>query len=95
MASTKLVGPVVSDMRIAAAVERAIAIDNEGEPVILDQGAYRRIQLPGTCRLTQASLEEELGEAFTLSELERVMPSFSGRIRVSEDEIVWYLEGTR
>lgn len=93
MTSPKLVGPVVSDMRIADAVAQAIATDNGDQPVIVDRGAYRRIQLPGMCRLTQASLEAALGEPITLTALEQVMPSFSGRITVSDDEIVWYLEG--
>ena len=92
---TRYVGPVISDSRVADAVIRAIATDNGQEPVLEDRGAYVRIQLPKVCRLTQASLDEELGEEFPLAGFESVMPSFAGRIKVTEDEIVWYLEENR
>jgi toluene monooxygenase system protein D len=89
---TRYVGPIISDSRVAEAVARAIATDNGQAPRLEDRGAYVRIGLPRSCRLTQASLEEELGETYTLAGLESVMPSFAGRIRVTDDEIVWYLE---
>lgn len=89
---TRYVGPIISDSRIAEAVARAIATDNGEPPVLEDRGGYVRIGLPATCRLTHASLVEELGEDMPLSGLERVMPSFAGRIRVTDEEITWYLE---
>lgn len=90
---TKMVGPVISDSRVAEAIVRAIATDNDQEPLVLDRGAYVRIGLPGTCRLTQATLDDELGDGeLRVTAFENVMPSFAGRINVSEEEIVWYLE---
>jgi toluene monooxygenase system protein D len=89
------VGPIISDSRVAEAVARAIATDSGAAPVLEDRGAYVRIQLPRTCRLTQASLEEELGEEMPLSSFESVMPSFAGRIKVTDEEIIWYLEENR
>jgi toluene monooxygenase system protein D len=91
---TRYVGPIISDSRVAEAVARAIATDNGQEPLLEDRGAYVRIGLPKTCRLTQASLDDELGGDLALSAFESVMPSFAGRIKVSDDEIIWYLEET-
>jgi toluene monooxygenase system protein D len=90
--NTRLVGPVVTNARIGAAAVRAIATDTGQQPLVQDRGAYLRIQVPLRARMTHASLEEELGEEMPLSAFEQVMPSFAGRIKVSDDEIVWYLE---
>ncbi|HWV84149.1 MAG TPA: MmoB/DmpM family protein [Capillimicrobium sp.] len=89
---TRLVGPAITDPRIADAVARAIATDTGAEPVIDSRGGYLRVQLPLRARMTQASLEEELGVDMPLARFEQHMPSFAGRIKVSDDEIVWYLE---
>ena len=61
-------------------------------PRFEDRGAYVRIGLPSQCRLTQESLDEELGGELPISAFETVMPSFAGRIKVTDDEIIWYLE---
>lgn len=90
--TTRFVGPIISDTRIGEAVARAVATDNDSAPIVEDRGAYCRIQLPTMCRLTRATLEEELGEEMPLTSLEGVMPSFGGRIRMTDNEIVWYLE---
>ncbi|UGS37217.1 MmoB/DmpM family protein [Capillimicrobium parvum] len=92
---TRYVGPIISDQRVAEAVARAIATDNGQAPKFEDRGAYVRIGLPTSCRLTQASLDEELGGELRISAFESVMPSFAGRIKVSDDEIIWYLEETK
>lgn len=92
--SGKLVGPVISDGEIADALIYAIEQDNDGkEPLVEDHRGYVRIHLPRYCRVTQASLEEALGRPFKLAQLENAMPSFAGRIKYGDDEIVWYLEG--
>lgn len=93
--SVRFVGPVISDARLAEAVARAIETDTGQAPVLEDRGAYVRIQVPTTCRMTQASLADELGEEFPLAGFESVMPSFAGRIKVTDEEIVWYLEENR
>ncbi len=84
-------GPVISNSHVAEAVARAIATDNGQTPTFDDRGAYVRIGLPSECRLTQQSLDEELGGELRISAFESVMPSFAGRIKVTDDEIVWYL----
>lgn len=88
----RLVGPTVTDPRIAEAVAGAIATDTGVEPVIDSRGGYLRVQTPMRARMTQASLEDELGMDMPLANFEKYMPSFAGRIKVGDDEIVWYLE---
>lgn len=93
--SAKLVGPVIRGMdgelcdAVAAAVER----DNpDSEVYIDDQGGYVRINVPQRCVLTRATLEDELGRSFPLSQLEPALASFAGRVDTAEDRFVWYLE---
>jgi len=82
----------VSNTRVGEAAVRAIATDTGQEPFVENRGAYLRIQVPVRARMTQASLAEELGEEMPLAAFEQVMPSFAGHIKVSDQEIVWYLE---
>ena len=91
----KMVGPVVRglDGALADAVIEAIQIDNPDVDVdVDDQGGYIRIGTPQRCVLTRATLEESLGRTFQLHQLEPSLAGFAGRMTVSDDEIVWYLE---
>ncbi|MGC5564111.1 MmoB/DmpM family protein [Streptomyces sp. FR-108] len=91
----KLVGPVIRglDGDLAEAVAAAIEQDNpEAQVVVDDQGGYVRISVPRRCVLSRASLEEELGRTFRLSELEPALAAFAGRLMQTEDQLVWYLE---
>ncbi|WP_396932087.1 MmoB/DmpM family protein [Mycolicibacterium sp.] len=91
----KLVGPVLRgvDGELADAVVSAIEIDNEGADVrVDDQGGYIRVSVPQRCVLTRKTLEEELGRDFPLSDLEPALSGFAGRLKQTDDEIIWYLE---
>ncbi len=91
----KMVGPVVRGMdgELADALIEAIENDNPGADVTIDDRAgYIRISVPQRCRVTRASLEEALGRDFELSELEPALSAFAGRMRLTDDEIEWYLE---
>lgn len=91
----KMVGPVMRgfDTELAEAVIAAIEIDNpESEVTVDDQGGYIRIAVPGTCRITKTTLEEELGRPFQLHQLEPSLASFAGRMKTTDDEMTWYLE---
>lgn len=95
VADDKLVGPIVRgvDGDIAEAVAAAIEDDNpDSEVLVEDAGGYVRIAVQQSCRLTRSSMEEELGYSFPLSMLEPALASFAGRMQVSDDEIIWYLE---
>ncbi len=91
----KMVGPVIRglDANLADAVITAIETDNPGEDIVVDdQGGYIRIGVPQRCRVTRASLEDALGRTFRLSELEPTLAGFAGRMKLTDDEVVWYLE---
>jgi hypothetical protein len=91
----KMVGPVVRgmDAELAEAVIEAVEIDNPDSQVqIDDRGGYIRISVPQRCRLTQASLEEALGRPFPLAQLEPSLSAFAGRMNLTDDEVVWYLD---
>jgi toluene monooxygenase system protein D len=93
--NVKMVGPVVRglDTNLADAVISAIEVDNpDAEVLVDDQGGYIRIATPGVCRLTRASLEDALGRTFRLHQLEPQLAGFAGRMKLTDDEVVWYLE---
>ncbi|MEI6372673.1 MAG: MmoB/DmpM family protein [Actinomycetes bacterium] len=91
----KYVGPVVRgfDPDLADAMIAAIEEDNPGREVIVDdRGGYIRVSVSQECRLTRASLVDALGRDFALSELEPSLSGFAGRMRLDENEVIWYLE---
>jgi toluene monooxygenase system protein D len=91
--STKLVGPVVRNQEMADALIAAIEQDNpDAEVYVEDRGGYIRIHTQKYCRVTRKSLEAALGRSCPLSQIEPELATFAGRIRSSDDEIVWYLE---
>ena len=93
MSREKLVGPVLNDEEMADVVIAAAERDNpDVELFIEDQGGYIRIHTPWKFRLTRKSIEEELDRPFQLSELEPFLAAFAGRMKVSDDELVFYLE---
>jgi toluene monooxygenase system protein D len=92
---TKMVGPVIRgmDANLADAVIDAIEVDNpDAEVLVDDQGGYIRIGTPNVCRLTRASLEEALGRTFQLHQLEPQLAGFAGRMKLTDDDVVWFLE---
>lgn len=93
--NSRLVGPIVRgvDADVAEAVANAIEDDNpDAEVSVEDAGGYVRISVPRYCRVTRASIEGELGRDFPLSTLEPALAGFAGRMKVSDDEVIWYLE---
>lgn len=91
----KMVGPVIrgADADLADAVIEAIEADNPGEEVLVeDAGGYIRISVPQRCRLSRASLETALGYSFELSKLELSLSAFAGRMKATDDDVLWYLE---
>lgn len=86
------VGPVLRMSDTIPAVLQAIEDDNPGAEIeTIDRGAYVRIQSPVRMRVTRDSIEQHLGRAFEMRELESLMSAFAGRIETGTDEIVWYL----
>ena len=87
--TSESVGPVLIAGDAADEVVRAIRASNP-DVVVQSRGAYVRVMAPGCCLLRRAAIERESGQPFRLpGDLERIMPSFSGFFRVSEEEAVW------
>jgi hypothetical protein len=83
------VGPVLSKGPRAAAVVAAIRELNVGAEV-LDRGAYLRVSVPRVCTVTRQAIERHSGEPFAFPcDLEMIMPSFKGRLSLSDDVAVW------
>ena len=83
------VGPVLLAGPAADSVVAAIRELNAGVEVV-DRGSYLRVWCPRRCRVTRAVVERHRGAPFNLPvDLEAVMPSFKGRLSMSEEEVCW------
>ena len=83
------VGPVLTRVPLA---EVLIAVIRAHHPdaVVIDRGAYLRVQVPGRCQLRRIDVEALLGRGFALpADLEEVMPSFAGSLSITDDEVLW------
>jgi toluene monooxygenase system protein D len=83
------VGPVLLAGRVAEAVVEAIRKQNPGVR-ILARGSYLRVAVANRCEVSTGAIEALLGEPFRLpDDLERVMPSFRGRLSLTEAHACW------
>jgi toluene monooxygenase system protein D len=83
------VGPVLIAGRVADAIVAAIRKQNPGVRVS-SRGSYLRVSVPDRCAFHGREVEHILGDRFRLpQDLERVMPSFRGRMALSEDVASW------
>jgi hypothetical protein len=83
------VGPVLQASELGRAVVSAILELNPGAEVI-DRGAYYRVLVAGRCSLTRDAVERIIGCAFVLpADLERLMPSFAGRLSFAGGAVHW------
>ena len=86
---TPRVGPVLTTTPAARAVAVAIQKAQPGA-VIEDHQGYLRVLAERPCTVTRAAIEAELGERFELpGDLERIMPSFRGRLSLTHDQVTW------
>jgi toluene monooxygenase system protein D len=83
------VGPVLQLTPFAEAVVEAIRDEND-HVVVQDEGAYLRVLVPGVCRLSRAALQAVTGQEVQFpGDLELVMSSFTGVIRLTDEVAVW------
>jgi hypothetical protein len=83
------VGPVFQKSAVADAMIAAIRQLNQNVKV-QDRGAYTRVSVLGRCVLRRQAAEQHLGRPLKFpSDLEKVMPSFEGRLRVDEEAAEW------
>ena len=86
------VGPVLIGRPGGHAVLAAIRRLNPSAE-IHDRGSYIRVLAPRRCMVTRRAIEDILGQSFDFrAELEIMMPSFKGRMRLDDDEAVWTFE---
>jgi nitrite reductase/ring-hydroxylating ferredoxin subunit len=91
-AANDLVGPVLIAGEVGRAVVDAIRALNP-TVTVHDRGAYLRVLVPGRCTVTRATIERALDRPIVLrAELEQVMPSFTGRLTLDDDEAAWSFE---
>ena len=85
-------GPVLTGHHRAQAVLEAIRRLNPSVE-ILNRGSYIRVLAPRRCLVTRSAVEDILRQPFDFrAELEIMMPSFKGRMRLDDDEAVWTFE---
>lgn len=88
-ATDRRVGPVLHATPFAHVVAAVIEDENDGV-VVRDEGAYLRVLAPGTCRLSRAALEAATGPALRFpGDLEVVMSSFTGVLKLTDDDVRW------
>ena len=87
--SARHVGPVLSTGLRADAIVAAIREENVTVSVQTHAG-YLRVLVPERCRVTAVAIERALGGPFVLPrDLEQIMPSFKGRMRLDHECAVW------
>jgi len=87
------VGPVLQATPFAQVIAAAIMEDND-DVIVSDRGGYLRVLAPRVCRLSRATVEAATGSPVRFpGELEGVMSSFAGRMRLTEHGAVWWLAG--
>lgn len=85
------VGPVLQNNDTARAVIAAIQELNSSV-ILIDRGSYIRVTVPLRCIVTRQSIEKHLNAPFVMqADLERIMPSFKGFFKLSEDAASWEL----
>jgi hypothetical protein len=83
------VGPVLLAGRVADAIVAAIRKQNAGVRITV-RGSYVRVAVVRRCEVSARVIEDVLGERFRFpGDLERVMPSFRGKLSLSEEQASW------
>jgi hypothetical protein len=83
------VGPVLISGLCAEAVVSAIRSENDAVQV-RTQAGYLRVLVPERCSVSASAIESALGRPFVLPrDLEQIMPSFKGKLRVDQTSAVW------
>jgi hypothetical protein len=87
------VGPVLLATPFAEAVVAAIREEND-DVLVRHEAAYLRVLVPEVCRLSCSAVRSVIGEDVHFpGDLEVIMPSFSGRLEITEHSAVWWLTG--
>ena len=84
-------GPVLQATPLGRMI--AATIEDENDNVLVrDEGAYLRVLAPRVCRLSRAAVEGTTGATVHFpGDLEVMMSSFAGKMRLTDDGAVWWL----
>jgi hypothetical protein len=89
MGTPDTVGPVLQAGATANAIVAAIREDNPGA-VVEDRGSYLRVRVPHSCCLKRSTLERILRRPVKFPlDLEPVMPSFTGQLAITPEQVTW------
>lgn len=87
------VGPVLQATPFAEVIVAAIQDENDNVDV-RHEGAYLRVLVPDVCRLSRASVAAMTGQNVQFpGDLEVIMSSFTGVMRLTDRTAVWWLAG--
>ena len=93
MNTRRMAGPVLRGGDLTQAAIDALREDNpDKDVVVVDHGAYVRIEAEGGLKLRRQTMEECLGRPFKVQEIEVVMIGFSGQIEIGEDSLSWHFK---
>jgi toluene monooxygenase system protein D len=85
------VGPVLQSTPLARTIITAIEEAND-DVIVRDEGAYLRVLAPRVCRLSRSAVEATTGSTVEFpGDLEVLMSSFAGQMRLNEYGAVWWL----
>jgi len=88
-----MAGPVLRGGDLTQAAIDALHEDNpDKKVVVVDHGAYVRIEAEGGLTLRRQTMEECLGRPFKVQEIEVVMIGFSGQIEIGEEAMSWHFK---
>jgi hypothetical protein len=84
------VGPVLQATPLARYIIEALEEEHEGL-FVEDAGAYYRVFAPGVCRLRKEVVDEIAGRDVVFPrELEVILSSFTGRMKMNDSGAVWW-----
>ncbi len=87
------VGPVLQATPFAEAIVAAIQDEND-DVEVRHEGAYLRVLVPDVCRLSRAAVVTMTGQDVQFpGDLEVIMSSFTGVMRLTDRAAVWWLAG--
>jgi toluene monooxygenase system protein D len=85
------VGPVLQATPLARTIVAEIVVVKD-QVIVHDEGAYLRVLVPRVCRLSRTTVEAATGSTVQFpGELEVIMSSFAGIMRLTEQDAVWWL----
>lgn len=89
------VGPVFQAGYLTNIVVSVIQATNQ-DVEILHRGSYVRVLVPNRCLLDRKEVESRTGDSFELPrDLEAIMPSFKGKLTMTQDQAIWTLRGAQ